>query len=559
MPGEINRLRRGMRVLSDAILAFAEAGADPARVIDAVAKNVATAVRDTCIVMLSEPDGELVLAAMYDPDPKLLAEFVIEFAKGFKPQVTQQVLASGKPLLLPNLDLSIFKDWMAPSLYELNRRIGVCGAVYAPMRVRGDVLGVIVVVRHRTAEPPLDELDADLVEDLGNHAAMAIANARLTVRVLETDAIRAAKEEALRANRFLDAVIEHIPDMVFVKEADRLAFTRFNRAGEELLGVPRSALIGKTDLDLFPPAEAEFFQRKDRETLHNKQLVEIAEEPIKTANGQRWLHTKKVPILDHDGAPLYLLGISQDITDRKRAEGDLRRAKDQAERANKELEAFSYSVAHDLRAPLRGIDGFSQALIEDYGDKLDAVGRRYLDRVRESAQRMALLIDDLLNLSKVTRSELKIGTVDLTALAVTSVASLQRLEPGRHVSVEIEPHLSAEADPRMLSIALDNLFANAWKFTSKSAAARIEMFATERGGHRAFAIRDNGAGFDMQYAAKLFGVFQRLHTEAEFPGTGIGLATVARIIHRHGGQVAAEGTPGVGATFYFTLGTEEVV
>jgi PAS domain S-box-containing protein len=559
MPEEVERLRRAIRLLSDAIVAFSEAGTDPARLVDTVAKNCAMAVRDTCIVLLSEPDGELVPAAMWDPDPKLLAEFVIEFAKGFKPQVSQQVLASGKPLLMPKIHVSIFKDWMAPSLYALNERIGVCGLVYAPMRVRGEVIGVIVVVRHRTTEPLLDQLDADLVQDLGNHAAIAISNARLTTQVLESEAIRLAKEEADRANRFLDAVIEHIPDMVFVKDAARLAFTRFNRAGEELLGVPRKDLLGKNDYDFFPPDEAAFFQAKDRETLNNKQLVEIAEEPIKTANGQRWLHTKKVPILDDDGTPLYLLGISQDITDRKRTDTDLRRAKDQAERASRELEAFSYSVAHDLRAPLRGIDGFSQALIEDYADKLDAGGRRYLDRVRESAQRMALLIDDLLNLSKVTRSELNVRKVDLSALAATSISSLQRLDPSRNVTVEIEPNLSVEADPRMLAIALDNLFGNAWKFTSKTPAARIELCGVDRDGHRAFAIRDNGAGFDMQYANKLFGVFQRLHTETEFPGTGIGLATVARIIHRHRGQVAAEGTPGQGATFYFTLGTEAEV
>ncbi|MEO7093390.1 MAG: ATP-binding protein [Polyangiales bacterium] len=547
-----------MRLLSDAIVAFSEAGTDYRLVLDAVAKNVANVIGDTCVVLLREPDDELIAGAIYDRDPQIVADLAILFSHplGAEGSLARHTMVTGEPRLTPVIDLAAMKPIIAPAMYEALAKIGLHGALSVAMRVRGQPIGLLSVLRHREERRPLDMFDCELLQDLANHAGLAIANARLTDQLRESEAIRLAKEEALRANRFLDAVIEHIPDMVFVKDATRLAFTRFNKAGEELLGVPRADLLGKNDFDLFPASEAEFFQAKDRETLNNKVLVEIAEEPIRTAHGPRWLHTKKVPILDADGTPLYLLGISQDITDRKRADTELRRAKEQAERASKELESFSYSVAHDLRAPLRGIDGFSQALIEDYGDKLDGPGRRYLDRVRESAQRMAHLIDDLLALSKVTRSELSIRTVDLSALAATSVASLQRLEPGREVSIVIEPGLSAQADPRMLAIALDNLFGNAWKFTSKAPGARIELFAIHRDGRHGFAIRDNGAGFDMQYVNKLFGVFQRLHTEAEFPGTGIGLATVARIIHRHHGQVTAEGTSGQGATFYFTLGTE---
>jgi light-regulated signal transduction histidine kinase (bacteriophytochrome) len=313
-------------------------------------------------------------------------------------------------------------------------------------------------------------------------------------------------------------------------------------------------LIGKTDYDLFPPTEAAFFQAKDRETLAGKALVEIAEEPIQTASGPRWLHTKKVPILDEHGEPMYLLGISHDITERKAADEELRSAKAQAESASRELEAFSYSVAHDLRAPLRGIDGFSQALLDDYGSTLDEVGLGYLQRVRKLAQHMAELIDDLLALSRVTRADLIREPVDLSAIAAAAAGRLQRSDPARVVDVRIEPGLTVEGDSRLLSIALDNLFGNAWKFTSKVAAARIELGAETGPSGPAFFVRDNGAGFDQQYAHKLFGVFQRLHTEAEFPGTGIGLATVARIIHRPGGRVWAQGSPGNGATFYFKLG-----
>jgi light-regulated signal transduction histidine kinase (bacteriophytochrome) len=245
--------------------------------------------------------------------------------------------------------------------------------------------------------------------------------------------------------------------------------------------------------------------------------------------------------------------LRNEIAERARAEEALRHAKAAAEGANKELEAFSYSVAHDLRAPLRSIDGFSQALLEDCADRLDADGRRYLKNVRESAQQMGELVDDLLNLSRVTRAELRHEHVDLSELARPVLARLRESEPEREVEVVIQDGLVTQADPRLLDVVLTNLLGNAWKFTGKRAAARIE-FAARAGGHPpVYFVRDNGAGFDGRYADKLFGVFQRLHAEHEFEGTGIGLATVQRIVQRHGGRVWAEGEVDRGATFFFTL------
>lgn len=221
---------------------------------------------------------------------------------------------------------------------------------------------------------------------------------------------------------------------------------------------------------------------------------------------------------------------------------------------NKELDAFSYSVAHDLRAPLRSIDGFSQALLEDYGDKLDDTGQQYLRYVRESAQQMSALIDDLLELSRVTRSELVRGALDLSSIAQEVAGRIARRNPGRSVRLVVHDGLEAQGDPRLLTVVFENLIGNAWKFTGKSENPTIEIGRLDDGGeHPAFYVRDNGAGFDMAYAAKLFGVFQRLHSTDEFEGTGIGLATVQRIIHRHGGRVWAEGEIGKGATFFFTL------
>ena len=492
----------------------------------------------------------------------------------------------------------------------------------------------------------------------------AVAFAALVA--FQARAIDATHAELRATTRTLDAIIENIPDMIFVKDAERLSFVRINRAGEELLGLRRADLFGKTDRDFFDDGQATFFQDADRKALEAGQLLDIREEPIATPAGERWLHTRKVAIVDDDGRPTHLLGISEDITERrdaerllrvwasvfehadwgvavardgvvpelmnpawarmhgytlaelldkplehvfapesrphilehlaaaaaqghaafesrhvrkdgsvfsvfvsltalegrglavhaqdvtelKRSEDELRRAKETAEATSKELEAFSYSVSHDLRAPLRAIDGFSLALLEDYGDKLDGPGRDYLGRVRGAAQRMAALIDDLIDLSRVARHDISRDRVDLAAMARDIARELAEAAPARAVAFRADGDLTASADPRLLRVALTNLLGNAWKFTSQRPDAHVELGrATD--GH--FFVRDDGVGFDMTYAANLFGAFQRLHAAAEFPGTGIGLATVQRIIHRHGGRIWGEGKPGEGASFHFTL------
>jgi signal transduction histidine kinase len=222
---------------------------------------------------------------------------------------------------------------------------------------------------------------------------------------------------------------------------------------------------------------------------------------------------------------------------------------------NRELEAFSYSVSHDLRAPLRSIEGFSQILLEDYADKLGEEGEDYVGRVRVASRRMALLIDDLLDLSRVSRRPLRREPVDLSARTREIAAELRRSQPERDVEFVIADGLTANGDARLLRLALENLLGNSWKFTSREERARIEFGSTAlEGRERVYFVRDNGVGFDETYAGKLFGAFQRLHGAAEFEGTGIGLATVQRIVRRHGGRVWAEGEVGEGATFFFTLG-----
>lgn len=280
---------------------------------------------------------------------------------------------------------------------------------------------------------------------------------------------------------------------------------------------------------------------------------------------------------NEDGPPLALLTI-EEITEKRRAWQDMRdlnaelerrvgertQAVEQANRelkesnqklasTNRELEAFCYSVSHDLRAPLRAVDGFSQELLHGYADKLDEKGQHYLKRVRAATQRMGQLIDDLLKLSRVTRVEMQREQVDLTTLADTVFAALRESEPGRQVSWFARPGLMAYCDAQLMRVVLENLLGNALKFTGKQPKAAIAFDGVEIAGQLTYVVRDDGAGFDMRYADKLFGAFQRLHSDREFPGTGIGLATVQRVIHRHGGEVYAESEPGRGAAFYFTL------
>jgi PAS domain S-box-containing protein len=356
------------------------------------------------------------------------------------------------------------------------------------------------------------------------------------------------------------ALAENSPDLI--DRLDReMKHIYVNPAGLRLYGKPAGSIIGKTIEETgLPEAYCSLLKGRIQKVFETGQPME-AEDYLLTKNGMGFYQSHCVPEYGVDGAVANVLVVSRDLTGRKRAEEEIKKLNEElrqhvvrVESVNKELEAFAYSVSHDLRAPLRSIDGFSQALLEDYSEKFDEQGRNYLHRVRASTQRMAQLIDDVLNLSRVTRAEMRYEPVNLTTLANRVVADLRRLNPERKAEFIIKDGLVAKGDARLLYMVLDNLLSNALKFTEKHPGAKIEFGATHVGHDKpVFYVRDDGVGFDMTYVDKLFAPFQRLHSSTEFPGTGIGLATVQRIIHRHGGRVWAEGKVEQGATFYFTL------
>jgi PAS domain S-box-containing protein len=334
-------------------------------------------------------------------------------------------------------------------------------------------------------------------------------------------------------------------------------FKRVNPAFQRTLGHPTEELLSRPFLDFIHPDDIAA-TLSEIETLDSGQPTYHFENRYRCQDGSwKWLAWSTQPYSDER----ILYAVGRDVTERKKAElaihtlnAELMRQAERLETVNQELESFSYSVSHDLRAPLRGISGFALALEEHAAATLDETGIGYLGRVRNAAERMGRLIDDLLKLSRLSRAEMKMEPVDLSEMAASIIAGYRAEEPERQVDVAISPGIRVSGDPALLRIMLDNLLGNAWKFTSKNPAARIWLtHQPAEDGKILCQVRDNGVGFDTRYAHKLFGAFQRLHSQVDFPGTGIGLATVQRIIRRHGGDVRAEGEIKGGATFGFTL------
>jgi PAS domain S-box-containing protein len=358
------------------------------------------------------------------------------------------------------------------------------------------------------------------------------------------------------------ALIDNTSAVIYMRDLQG-RYMLINEEYERLFNVSREDIIGLKDHDLFPAEMADEFLANDKVAAKSGGPVQF-EEIAPGSDGPHTYLTIKFPLIGSDGEAYAVCGISTDITDRKRAEQEVRlfnvkleqRVRERTaelEASTKELDAFAYSVSHDLRAPLRSLHGFSQLLLEDYSDLLDDTGISHLRRLQVNATLMAQLLDDLLRLSRTTRVELRRQSIDLTAMAESILQDLAAEEPERSVKLVVEPELHGVGDLHLVRLAMQNLIANAWKFTGGKSVAEITIGSILHDSQPVFFVRDNGAGFDPRFANKLFEPFQRLHSASDFEGSGIGLAIVQRVVLRHGGTIWAESAPDEGATFFFSL------
>ena len=365
------------------------------------------------------------------------------------------------------------------------------------------------------------------------------------------------RKRAEEARFRLAAIVDSSDDAIIGQSMSGI-ITSWNKGAERIFGYTAVEAIGQA-ISMLSSPEREDEMSELLARLSRSERIEPFETVQRRKDGQL-IHASVTlsPVRDTTGNLIGASKMAHDISDRIRAEVALAQAKEAAELASREFEAFSYSVAHDLRAPLRGIDAFSQALLDEYSDKLEGDGQHYVQRLRESALHMTQLIDALLALARISQSDIRRERVDLSSVARETLRKLQNEHPERRVELHVADGLTCVGDNRLIQVAFTNLFSNAWKFTTQRPDPRIEFGVSRDDEQRAFFVADNGAGFDMANADKLFGVFQRLHSNQEFDGVGIGLATVQRIIRRHGGQIWARAAPGHGATFYFTIADRAV-
>ncbi|HTB06300.1 MAG TPA: PAS domain S-box protein [Bacteroidia bacterium] len=360
-----------------------------------------------------------------------------------------------------------------------------------------------------------------------------------------------AEGDLKELNNFLDSVLENIPNMVFVKDAKDLKFVRFNRAGEKLLGYSKQDLLGKNDYDFFPKEQADFFVDNDKAVLGQQDIVDIPEEPIDTKRGTRWLHTRKIPIMGPKGNPEYLLGISEDITEIRNAQLELEKKTKELERSNTELEQFAYVASHDLQEPLRTVSSYVQLLASRYHGKLDKDADEFIDFAVDGSKRMRLLIQSLLEYSRVNRVK-PFEWVDVNNVLDEVMLDMQDQikESGAKIIHNGLPKI--HGDVVLIGQLFQNLIGNAIKFRGDE-IPEIHISAKKQNDKYLFSVKDNGIGMLQEYGEKIFVIFQRLNNRNKYPGTGIGLSICKKIVERHGGKIWVESEPGKGSNFFFTI------
>lgn len=544
-----------------------------------LAELAVSQVGDCCVVSLFAGDTIAPWATVAHRDPAMARrcrELLLEHGGDGEGRGLQ---APGGTSLVATLE-----EWPAALASPLPRPVlellGARSLLRVPIQARGRILGYITLITASAACRYGDE-DLLVAEDLARRVATAVDNACLEAAVQEATSQRNQALVQLQAEQALLATLfRHAPAFVGILWGPRHAIELVSDGYRKLLR--RRGGMGKPLVEAFPEAQSQgLIDMLDQ--VYATGIPHVGHEvPVLVGRGrdgrrrprQRWINYVVQPLRTSGGLIDGLLVFATDVTAEVTAlhEIDARNAEirslnaeleqrvqqrtAQLEAANRELEAFSYSVSHDLRAPLRAIIGFSQVLLEDYGAQLDANGQMYVERLQAASQRMALLMDQLLDLSRLSRRPLSIESVNLSHLACSILQARCHAGPDRQVTWRVQPGLVVQGDAVLLRVAMENLLGNAWKFTAGHERATIEFGALQRAGNVVFFVRDDGAGFDMANASRLFGAFQRLHGPDEFPGTGIGLAMVQRIINRHGGRVWAEAWVEQGATFYFALGPE---
>ena len=463
---------------------------------------------------------------------------------------TGTAIRTGKPSCCMNmLTDPNFSPWREEAV-----RRGYASSLVLPLLNENKAFGAITIY---SKEPEFfNENEVKLLKDIADDLAYGI----LAIRMQE--ARKLAEEAVIKERNFCNAIIQTTSGLIIVLDPEG-RIELFNHACEKTTGYSYHELKGKPFWDyLLLSEEKDAVKDVFNKIKEGSVTAEVEFENYWVAkdSSKRFIRWANSAIKDAQGKVELVIGTGIDMSDDKINREKIEELNEflmqktlDLTSANKDLEAFSYSVSHDLRGPLRSIDGFSKILLEEYGPKLDDQARDYVNRVCGSVGRMSQLIDDLLRLSRLSRQEMAMTKSDLSLMVRSIVEDLRLVEPRRMADVAVEPDLTANVDTRLMRIALENLLGNAWKFTSKRERAKIEFGAALREGRRVFFVRDNGAGFKNEYVDRIFAPFQRLHSEKQFPGSGIGLAIVQRIIQRHGGSIWAEGGEDKGAVFYFTV------